>query len=276
MKTNKTRFCVIVPSVAIMFGLCSSIGYSQDATNTSDTVYPTNKLVNYYNAAKGYKIEGIVVLAEPGGNLAVGEQALVNNTTGTNNTALGNDTLVDNTTGSANTASGTQALLHNTEGSFNTATGFQALLSNTGSSNTASGVAALNANTTGSNNTGMGDSTFFNNTTGSNNTALGFTACYNVVTGSNVICIGSGAGPASDIPGPATYIAGIYGTATTGSGNPLVCVDSTGLLGTTNCATSGQEVIESQRAQIEALQKQNEEFQQRLSRLEALIASKSR
>jgi hypothetical protein len=46
------------------------------------------------------------------------------------------------------------------------------------------------------------------------------------------------------------------------------------LLGTTNCATSGQEIIGRQRAQIEALQKQNEEFQQRLSQLEALIAQK--
>jgi hypothetical protein len=246
-----------VSLVVVAFGLCSSISYGQETANIS------NPVVNWYNAGDGYAIDGARVLWEPHAHGAV------------NNTAIGNSALVNNTSGSANTGCGVQALLQNTTGSFNTACGFQALLSNTtGDSNTASGVAALFDNTTGSNNTGMGDSTLYNSTTGSNNTALGFTACYNVVTGSNVICIGAAAGPASDIPGPATYIAGIYGAATTGSGNPVVCVDSTGLLGTTNCATSGQEVIESQRAQIEALQKQNEEFQQRLSRLEALIAKK--
>lgn len=278
MKMNKiARFRMIVPLVAFVFGLCSSSSYGQD-TNASDTSYIENPLVNYYNAAKGYAIGGKIVLVEPHGQLALGEQALINNTeAGINNTALGNGALVNNGSGQANTACGVQALLNNNgsfpNSSFNTACGFQALLSNTtGYSNTASGVAALLDNTTGSNNTGMGDSTFYNNTTGSNNTALGYTACYNVVTGSNVICIGSGAGPASDIPGPATYIANVYGAATTGSSNPLVCVDSTGLLGTTNCATSGQVIIEGQRAQIEALQKQNEEFQRRLSRLEALIA----
>jgi hypothetical protein len=263
MKMNKiARFCMGVLLVALVFSLGSSISYGQDTSNTGDNTYTTNTLPNYDDVRIGYEIRGQLVLAEPDAHGAV------------NNIALGNSALVNNTTGSANTASGAQALLQNTEGSFNTANGFQALLNNTGDSNTASGVAALIANTSGSNNTGMGDSTFYNSTTGSNNTALGFTACYNVVTGSNIICIGSGAGPASDITGPATYIANIYGAATTGSGNPLVCIDSTGLLGTTNCATSGQEVIEGQRAQIEALQKQNEEFQRRLSRLEALIAKK--
>jgi hypothetical protein len=262
MKMNKiARFYMTVALVAAVFGLCSSSSYSQEPANISDP------LVNWYNAAEGYAIEGERVLWEPHAHGAI------------NNTAVGNSALANNTSGSANTACGVQALSNNNgsypNGSFNTACGFQALLSNTtGSSNTASGVAALLDNTTGSNNTGMGDSTFYNSTTGSNNTALGFTACYNVVTGSNIICIGSGAGPASDIPGPATYIAGIYGAATTGAGNPLVCIDSTGLLGTTNCATSGQEVIERQRAQIEVLQKQNEEFQRRLSRLESLIAKK--
>jgi hypothetical protein len=82
-------------------------------------------------------------------------------------------------------------------------------------------------------------------------------------------------GPGDRGRGPATYIAGIYGAYTTGSDNPLVCVDSTGLMGTENCASlGGQEVIKRQQRQIQRLQKQNEEFRQRLSRLEALIAKK--
>jgi hypothetical protein len=112
---------------------------------------------------------------------------------------------------------------------------------------------------------------------GGNNTAFGTNACLNLLTGSNVTCIGANAGPSGDIAGPATYIANVYGAPTTGSGNPLVCIDSTGLLGITNCATNGapsaqNEMIERQQEQIETLQKQNEDLQQRLARLEALIA----
>jgi hypothetical protein len=49
-------------------------------------------------------------------NTFLGDDALVNNTTGNNNTAIGVDALGENTTGSNNTATGLQALLNNTTG----------------------------------------------------------------------------------------------------------------------------------------------------------------
>src|SRR4030095_3362700 len=59
---------------------------------------------------------------------------------GTSNTFLGDDALVNNTTGIFNTAIVFEALFSNTTGNFNTAIGVLALVSNTtGSNNTANG-----------------------------------------------------------------------------------------------------------------------------------------
>src|SRR5713101_6871305 len=59
-------------------------------------------------------------------------------------TALGEDALLNNTTGSNNTATGYQALDGNTAGTDNTAVGYQTLSNNTtGFSNTATGSGAL-------------------------------------------------------------------------------------------------------------------------------------
>jgi hypothetical protein len=290
MKMDKlVRLCVMVTVVAIIFGAYASNSYGQETSTTNESTAPANPLppTAYVNAGKGYKIGGNVVLTTPGGsgssgigNVGLGYQALISNTTGSDNTASGHDALARNTTGSSNSAVGWDALAFNTTGSGNTANGYDALLSNTtGSTNSAVGWEALSFNSTGSGNTATGFQALYANTRGSGNTASGYDACYNLKTGSNVICIGNSVGPAGDIPGPATYIGGIYGAPTTGSGNPLVCIDSTGLLGTTNCATNGapsaqQEVIEHQQVQIETLQRQNEELQQRMSRLESLIAKK--
>jgi hypothetical protein len=145
-------------------------------------------------------------------NTFLGDDALVNNTTGNNNTATGVDALGENTTGSNNTATGLQALLNNTTGEFNTATGQQALFSsvnngnfntatganalfnNASSNNTATGFAALLLNTTGSSNTATGVSALDENTTGSNNTATGLKALLNNTTGGNNIAVGANAG----------------------------------------------------------------------------------
>src|SRR5215831_156372 len=73
------------------------------------------------------------------------------------NTFLGDDTLLNNTTGNYNTAIGEQALYSNTMGILNTANGARALASNTtGSDNTANGSGALERNTTGGANTANG------------------------------------------------------------------------------------------------------------------------
>src|ERR1019366_7073572 len=80
-----------------------------------------------------------------------------------------------------------------------------------------------------------------------------------------------------------TYIQGIWGS-TVPAPSTVVCVDRNGKLGSIHpgCSLSLQgqikteldQVIAQQQQQIESLQKQNAEFQQRLSRLESLIAQK--
>jgi uncharacterized coiled-coil protein SlyX len=119
-------------------------------------------------------------------NTALGDGALIRNTTGNQNTAIGFAALFRNTTGSNNLASGNEALINNTTGSYNTASGGFALLSNTtGDDNTAVGFDALVSNTTGSANTANGDEALFSNTTGSNNTASGAAALFNNTGDSN-------------------------------------------------------------------------------------------
>jgi hypothetical protein len=125
--------------------------------------------------------------------------ALLNNTTGTQNTASGVSALRGNTTGTNNTASGFQALYSNTTGVSNTASGYQALYYNTtGSSNTASGYQALTNNTTGTNNTANGRSALNYNSTGSGNTAINplnsagsYAPVFNPTTENNRFCMGS-------------------------------------------------------------------------------------
>ncbi len=187
-------------------------------------------------------------------NTFLGDNALINNTSGFNNTAMGFDALLSNTTGVNNTATGLGALgsntagtentangffaLGNCTGNFNTATGANALLSNTtGDNNTANGYQALYSNITGLNNTAEGWEALFNNT-GSNNIALGYQAGQNLTTGSNNIDIGNkGKAGESDYirigtKGTQTHtlIAGISGA--TVAGGVGVIIDTNGHLGT--------------------------------------------
>ncbi|PYL75383.1 MAG: hypothetical protein DMF26_08375 [Verrucomicrobia bacterium] len=119
-------------------------------------------------------------------NTAIGYNVLVSNTTGDSNTAIGFQALLGNTTGSANTANGAWALFENTTGNFNTATGDEALLLNTtGNDNTANGFQALFSNTTGNSNTANGLEALLRNTTGNQNTAMGSSALSSNTTGSN-------------------------------------------------------------------------------------------
>jgi hypothetical protein len=110
-------------------------------------------------------------------NTAVGFNALDSNTLGVGNTAIGSSALAGNDTGSDNTATGVNALQTNSSGFNNTATGIGALMRNTtGIENTATGAAALQNNTTGNNNTATGEGALIANTTGHDNTATGGTA----------------------------------------------------------------------------------------------------
>jgi len=172
-------------------------------------------------------------------NTAIGESALVNNTTGGGNTAVGWEALVSNTTGTLNTANGWEALFRNTTGNYNTAAGNDALFSNTiGNDNTATGGGALLGNTTGNSNTAIGREALVSNTTGTANIAVGFLAGGNLTRGSNNIDIGN-AGFANESnkirigtngTHRNTFIAGISGvTVADGVG---VIIDARGHLGT--------------------------------------------
>jgi len=171
-------------------------------------------------------------------NTFLGDDALVNNTTGTDNTANGLNALFNNTEGSFNTATGSGALFQNTTGVENTGYGWNALSNNrTGVANTAVGVNALLAmnggsanaafgesalgnTTTGNDNTAIGAAALIFNSAGSNNIALGRSAGQNLTTGDNNIEIGNeGAGAESNTirigtqgTQTATFIAGIKGT----------------------------------------------------------------
>jgi len=194
-------------------------------------------------------------------NTATGFEALNNNTTGTQNSAHGANALEFNTTGGNNTATGFDALFNNTKGNLNTATGSGTLADNTsGSNNTGNGANALVFNTTGSRNTADGDAALEFNTIGNNNVALGYLAGQNLTTGSNNIDIGA------NVPGVAkeantirigkqgtqktTFVAGIFGTAVTGS---TVVVNSTGKLGVATSSARFKETIKPMDKASEAI-----------------------
>src|SRR5205823_3034912 len=184
-----------------------------------------------------------------GFNTATGANALLSNTSGFNQTATGADALHSNTTGNENTATGGGALYTNTMGNNNTANGFEALFSNTtGSNNTADGLLALENNTTGHDNIAEGFEALANNKSGSSNIALGSSAGINLTTGSNNIDIGAagGAADANTIrigkqgTQKNTFVAGIFGTAVTGS---QVVVNSNGKLGVAASSVRFKEAV---------------------------------
>src|SRR5439155_16342906 len=176
------------------------------------------------------------------------------------NTFLGDDALVNNTTGLYNTANGDWALDNNTTGNSNTATGQYALTYNTtGYENTATGYGALFSNTTGYENTAIGLNALFNNTTGQNNVALDLGAGGHLTTGSNNIDIGN-LGGASDSrkirigtlgTHNATFIAGISG-ATVPTGVAVI-VDASGHLGTTTSSARFKDGIKPMEKASEAI-----------------------
>ncbi|MGA3213066.1 MAG: tail fiber domain-containing protein [Terriglobales bacterium] len=215
-------------------------------------------VTGYINASSGYKIGDQNVLTTPGGttdlNLAVGLDALLDNTTGKDNTATGIGALEHNTSGSENTASGTGALQTNTTASANTATGDNALQANsTGASNTGIGYVALEHNTTGSDNTAVGNGALYLNTTGGNNIGIGYFAGEDVSDGnSNNIEIGN-VGSSTDsgairIGSPAIqtsfFAAGIYGVSSGSNSAIPVLVDSSGQLVTVSSSRRFKEDIQ--------------------------------
>ena len=171
------------------------------ATNTnSEPSAGNSNWARIVDQSKDANIHGLTI-GRGGGdidtNTAIGQSALVNNTTGARNTALGREAMLNNTTGIDNTALGRQALRDNTEGIDNTALGRTVMLNNTtGISNTAVGLSAMVFNTTGNNNTAVGRDAMRENTTGNNNIAVGFgagrsTSPFTITTQDNRIVMGN-------------------------------------------------------------------------------------
>ena len=143
-------------------------------------------------------------------NVAITSYALTNNTTGSENTAIGSYALSSNTTGSASTAVGALALTNSTTGTINTAVGNGALwLNTTGNENTAVGALPLAYNTTGSYNTAIGTEALKGNTTGIGNTAVGNGALFSNTTGVRNIAIGDQASKFSNLSDTITIGASI-------------------------------------------------------------------
>ena len=112
-------------------------------------------------------------------NSAVGVEALLSNTTGSDNVALGENALRNNVDVSQNVGVGRGAL-RNSSGTGNTAVGYVPMWSNavTGSYNAAFGWAALYTVTTGGGNVAVGKNAGRGLTAGSGNTLVGTDAGY--------------------------------------------------------------------------------------------------
>jgi hypothetical protein len=196
-------------------------------------------------------------------NTVQGDDALLNNTTGSSNTAIGHLALRDNTEGGDNTAIGDGALINNTTGGNNTATGEAALINNTtGNSNTANGFAALNINETGINNTAIGIAALAT-ASGSNNIGVGAQAGSQLTNGNNNIYIGNPGGNTGLTAESGTIrigtkdthrntlIAGISG-ATVPNGVAVI-VDGKGHLGTTTSSARFKDAIKPMEKASEAI-----------------------
>lgn len=105
---------------------------------------------------------------------AIGENALANLTTGTNNVAIGLNALRDTDTGYSNVAIGVNVMPVNTAGNNCVAIGQSSLNANTtGTFNVALGNLCLEKNTIGSNNIAIGRQALRENTDGTYNIAIG-------------------------------------------------------------------------------------------------------
>lgn len=121
-------------------------------------------------------------------NTAIGENALISNTTGNGNVAIGLLSLSSVTTGESNTSVGGQSQ-QNATGSNNTSLGYQSLFSASGTYNIAIGVGAA-PSALGSRNTVIGNESCVS-ATGSDNIVIGHQA--DSKTFSNCLLIGQGA-----------------------------------------------------------------------------------
>ncbi len=152
LASNTTGFA----NVATGYAALGSNTTGSTNTATGDAALGRNT-TGSFNTANGFN--ALASNTTGGANTAIGYGVLSYNTTGGTNTAVGYNVLFDNTKGTLNTAIGYTALGSNTAGGSNAACGAAALFFNTtGSGNTALGYEAGYNVATGSNNIEIGNS----------------------------------------------------------------------------------------------------------------------
>jgi carbonic anhydrase/acetyltransferase-like protein (isoleucine patch superfamily) len=208
--------------------------YNSGATRTV-TLVSMRQVDPLENALSVYGIDGteLLGLGVDIRNVAVGRQALLSNTTGSDNVAVGPQALLSNTTGSDNVAVGLEALQSSTTGNNNVAVGPQALQSSTTSNNNvAVGLQALQSNTTGNNNVAVGLQALQSSTTGSDNIAVGLQALLSNTTGSDNVAVGLEA-LQSSTTGNNNVAVGLQALQSSTTGNENVAVGPAALLSNT-------------------------------------------
>lgn len=174
----------------------------------------------------GMQVEGINFGRGAGSrvsNIAIGNGALIKNTTGINQVVIGYESGKAISNGVQNTIIGANSLTVASSGSSNTVVGAQnSNALTTGSNNCVIGTSSLSAATTGSTNIAIGLQVLLGLTTGSNNIALGNYAGNGVTNGQHNVSIGQ----LSLYYGNSSNNIGIGNRAgfnvSTGSGNTLI------------------------------------------------------
>jgi len=162
------------------------------------------------------------------GNIFIGLNAGIKNTTGGNNTFFGYTAGNTNTTGSENTFIGLQAGFNNIIANGNTYIGQNAGFANTiGDNNSFIGNNTGISNTTGNFHTFIGSSSGKANTTGYQNTFIGHQSAFSNTTGFNSVYIGQNAGQLNTTGNENTFVGRSAGVNnTTGSGNVSIGLSS--------------------------------------------------
>lgn len=146
---------------------------------TNNTAFGVGALTASATALSGY-------------NVAIGNNSLLNNTSGRNNTAVGSGALLENKSGNDNTAIGFNSQKQNTAGMSNVSLGSGSLSGNEiGDENTALGTQCLALKKTGGYNSVVGNSAMEQLTSGSYNTTIGFKSGNTLESGSHNIAIGA-------------------------------------------------------------------------------------
>jgi hypothetical protein len=193
---------------------------------TGNTSLTGNYSLNICSGAKlnttcGYQISGVTFFDATRNSLSnvrIGQNALINNSTGLCNIAIGQYSLSGNTTGCKNIGIGICSLSNNVSGN----------------NNVGLGICSLSNNVSGNNNVGLGGCTLYSNSVGLANVAIGTSVLKNNVNG----CFNTGVGYLSmcqNVSGNYNVGVGTYSLQCNLSGNNNIAIGICSL----RCNTSG-------------------------------------